>query len=327
MEIGRSQGADYARVISGHARRDPARISAVHAWRRWKRMGGPHVACPDWRFRGETNCVAWPRQTIEPQGSLLDTVWARSLNLVGSWLIGEPTCNGGNEMNTTMQWSTLASAALVSFGISGTVQAQQTPPQSPDMTFFITSTGPGKGADLGGLEGADRQCQTLAQAAGAGSKTWRAYLSTQAAGDGQAVNARDRVGRGPWQNFKGEVVAQNVDDLHGDSNKLGIQTSLTERGTMVAGVGYTPTYHDILTGSQMDGRAFPPGEDRTCRNWTSSAQGAAMVGHSDRKGLRDDAASRSWNSAHPSRGPDGGCSQADLRSTGGAGLLYCFAAN
>jgi hypothetical protein len=230
-------------------------------------------------------------------------------------------------MNTTMQWSTLASAALVSFGISGTVQAQQTPPQSPDMTFFITSTGPGKGADLGGLEGADRQCQTLAQAAGAGSKTWRAYLSTQAAGDGQAVNARDRVGRGPWQNFKGEVVAQNVDDLHGDSNKLGIQTSLTERGTMVAGVGYTPTYHDILTGSQMDGRAFPPGEDRTCRNWTSSTQGAATVGHSDRKGLRDDAASRSWNSAHPSRGPDGGCSQADLRSTGGAGLLYCFAAN
>jgi hypothetical protein len=226
-----------------------------------------------------------------------------------------------------MQWSTLASATLVSFGICGTMQAQQTPPQSPDMTFFITSTGPGKGADLGGLEGADRQCQTLAQAAGAGSKMWRAYLSTQAAGDGQAVNARDRVGRGPWQNFKGEVVAQNVDDLHGDSNKLGIQTSLTERGTMVAGVGYTPTYHDILTGSQMDGRAFPPGEDRTCRNWTSSAQGAAMVGHSDRKGLRDDAASRSWNSAHPSRGPDGGCSQADLRSTGGAGLLYCFAAN
>ena len=119
-------------------------------------------------------------------------------------------------------------------------------------------------------------------------------------------------------------MAQNVDDLQGDSNKLGMQISLTERGTMVAGVGYTP---DILTGLQMDGRAFPPSEDRTCRNWTSSTQGAAMVGHSDRKGLRDDAASRSWNSAHPSRGPDGGCSQADLRGTGGAGLLYCFAAN
>jgi hypothetical protein len=220
----------------------------------------------------------------------------------------------------------VASVAFVSLG-STAGQAQQPPPQSPNMTFFVTSAGPGKGADLGGLEGADRLCQTLAQGAGAGSKTWHAYLSTQAVGGAQAVNARDRIGAGPWQNFKGEVVAQNVDDLHGDSNKLGIQTSLTERGTMVAGVGYTPTYHDILTGSQMDGRAFPPGEDRTCRNWTSSTQGAAMVGHSDRKGLRDDAASRSWNSAHPSRGPDGGCSQADLRSTGGAGLLYCFAAN
>jgi hypothetical protein len=230
-------------------------------------------------------------------------------------------------MNTTMRLFTLASTALVSFGMNCTVQAQQAPPQSPNMTFFITSTGPGKGADLGGLEGADRQCQTLAQMAGAGSKTWHAYLSTQAAGGGQAVNARDRIGRGPWQNFKGEVVAQNVDDLHGDNNKLGMQTSLTERGTIVAGVGYTPTYHDMLTGSQSDGRAFPVGEDRTCGNWTSSTQGAAMLGHSDRKGLRDDAPSRSWNSAHPSRGPDGGCSQADLRSTGGAGLFYCFATN
>jgi hypothetical protein len=189
-----------------------------------------------------------------------------------------------------MRLPTLASAALVCFGMNWTVQAQQAPPQSPNMTFFITSTGPGKGADLGGLEGADRQCQTLAQAAGAGSKTWHAYLSSQAAGGGQAVNARDRIGRGPWQNFKGEVVAQNVDDLHGD-NKLGMQTSLTERGTMVAGVGYTPTYHDMLTGSQTDGGAFPAGEDRTCGNWTSSTQGAAMLGHSDRKGLRDDAAS------------------------------------
>ena len=143
----------------------------------------------------------------------------------------------------------------------------------------------------------------------------------------QAVNARDRIGRGPWQNFKNEVVAQNVDDLHGDNNKLGMPMSLTERGSMVAGVGYTPNAHDVLTGSQMDGRAFPPGEDRTCRNWTSSTQGTAMVGHSDRKGLRDDAASKSWNSSHPSRGPDGGCSQNDLRSTGGNGLFYCFAAN
>jgi len=229
-------------------------------------------------------------------------------------------------MNAITRLSMLGSAALLSLGLSGGAQAQQAP-QSPDMTFFVTSTGPGKGADLGGLEGADRQCQTLAQAAGAGSKTWRAYLSTQAVGGAQAVNARDRIGRGPWQNFKKEVVAQNVDDLHSDNNKLSMQTSLTERGTIVAGVGYTPNYHDALTGSQMDGRAFPPNEDRTCKNWTSGTQGAAMLGHIDRKGLRDDAASRSWNSAHPSRGPDGGCSQNDLRSTGGAGLFYCFAAN
>jgi hypothetical protein len=215
-------------------------------------------------------------------------------------------------------------ASVVLFG-SVTAQAQQPPPQAPDMTFFVTSAGPGKGADLGGLEGADRHCQTLAQSVGAGGKTWHAYLSTQAAGGGQAVNARDRIGHGPWQNFKKEVVAQNVEDLHSDSNKLGMQTSLTERGAMIPGVGYAPNRHDVLTGSQMDGRAFPAGEDRTCSNWTSSTRGAAMVGHVDRKGLRDDAASRSWNSSHPSRGPDGGCSQADLRSTGGDGLFYCFA--
>jgi hypothetical protein len=230
-------------------------------------------------------------------------------------------------MKSTMRLSALTSAALLSLAAIGTAQAQPAPPQSPNMTFFVVSAGPGKGADLGGLEGADRHCQTLAQAAGAGSKTWRAYLSTQAAGGAEAVNARDRIGRGPWQNFKGEVIAQNVDDLHGDSNKLGMQASLTERGTVVAGVGYTPNYHDVLTGSQMDGRAFAAGEDRTCRNWTSSTQGAAMVGHIDRKGLRDDAASKSWNSSHPSRGPEGGCSQSDLRGTGGNGLFYCFAAN
>jgi len=227
-------------------------------------------------------------------------------------------------MSITTRLASVAAVALIS--LSGAVgQAQQAPPQSPNMTFFVTSTGPGKGADLGGLEGADRQCQTLAQAAGAGSKTWHAYLSTQATGGAQAVNARDRIGRGPWQNFKGEIVAQNVNDLHSDNNKLGAQTSLTERGTMIAGVGYTPNYHDALTGTQMDGTAFPAAEDRTCHNWTSSVQGVAMVGHIDRKGLRDDAASKSWNSSHPSRGPDGGCSQNDLRSTGGNGLLYCFA--
>ena len=213
-----------------------------------------------------------------------------------------------------------ASAVLLAASMS--VQAQQV-----TMTFFLTSAGPGKGGDLGGLEGADRLCQQLAQAAGAGGKTWHAYLSTQAADGAPAVNARDRIGNGPWQNFKGEVVAQNVDDLHSDNNKLGMPTSLTERSTIIAGVGYPPNYHDVLTGSQPDGKAFPAGEDRTCRNWTSSTQGSAMLGHSDRKGLTDNAPSRSWNAAHPSRGPEGGCSQNDLRSTGGNGMFYCFAAN
>ena len=216
--------------------------------------------------------------------------------------------------------------ACIMLGSTASV-AQPSPPQAPNMTFFVTSTGPGKGADLGGLAGADRQCQTLAQAAGAGGKTWHAYLSAQAANDAPAADARDRIGHGPWQNFKGETVAQSVDDLHSDANKLGMQTSLTERGTMIAGVGYTPNYHDLLTGSQPDGKAFPAAEDRTCHNWTSSTQGTAMVGHADRRGLRDDAPAKSWNSSHPSRGPDGGCSQADLRSTGGNGLFYCFAVN
>jgi hypothetical protein len=200
-------------------------------------------------------------------------------------------------------------------------QAQQPPLQSPNMTFFMTGFGPGKGGDLGGIEGADRHCQELAQRAGAGNKTWRAYLNTQATEGKPASNAHDRIGHGPWQTFKGEIVAQNIDDLHSDNNKLGSQTSLTERGAMIPGVGYAPNRPDVLTGSQPDGRAFPAGEDRTCNNWTSSTQGTAMVGHIDRRGLRDDAASRSWNSSHPSRGPDGGCSQADLRSTGGDGLF------
>jgi len=191
------------------------------------------------------------------------------------------------------------------------------------MSFFITSAGPGKGADLGGLAGADRHCQALAAAAGAGNKTWRAYLSTQGPG---AVNARDRIGAGPWKNAKGEVIAKDVAELHG-ANKLTKQTALTEKGTPVNGRGDTPNMHDILTGSQPDGTAFTGADDRTCGNWTKSGQGTAIVGHSDRIGLRDDDASKSWNSSHPSRGPGGGCSQDDLKSTGGAGLFYCFAAN
>ena len=199
--------------------------------------------------------------------------------------------------------------------------------QSANTTFFVTSTGPGKGADLGGIEGADKQCATLATAAGATAKTWHAYLSTQAADGKPAVNARDRIGKGPWQTSKGVVIAKDVADLHSASNNLSKQTALSEKGEVINGRGDTPNRHDALTGSQPDGTAFAAGEDRTCKNWTSSTQGAAMMGHIDRIGLRDDDASKSWNSSHPSRGPDGGCSQADLKSTGGDGLLYCFAAN
>ncbi len=222
--------------------------------------------------------------------------------------------------------------AALALGVTSSVEAQQPAappqlPQAPNMTFFVTGNGPGKGADLGGIEGADQHCQTLAARHGAGGKTWRAYLSTQAADGKPAVNARDRIGNGPWQNFKGTVVATNLDDLHSNNNKLGVDNSLSERGLIIPYRGFAPNRHDVLTGSDMQGRAFPAGEDRTCRNWSSSTQGAAMVGHIDKMGLRDDAPSKSWNSSHPSRGPDGGCSQNDLRSTGGDGLFYCFASN
>jgi hypothetical protein len=199
--------------------------------------------------------------------------------------------------------------------------------QSADTSFFLTSAGPGKGGDLGGLAGADRHCQSLAQGAGAGAKTWRAYLSAQPADGQPAVNAKDRIGNGPWKNAKGVVVAKDVADLHSAGNNLTKQTALSEKGEVINGRGDTPNRHDVLTGSQADGTAFAAGDDRTCKNWTSSTQGAAMVGHSDRVGLRDDDASKSWNTSHPSRGTDGGCSQADLKSTGGDGLIYCFAAN
>ena len=192
------------------------------------------------------------------------------------------------------------------------------------MTFFVTSAGPGKGGDLGGLAGADAHCAKLAQAAGSTGKTWHAYLSTQGP---NAVNARDRIGKGPWQNAKGVFVAKSLDDLHGDSNNITKQTNLSEKGDVINGRGDTPNRHDILTGSTPEGRAFPAGEDRTCNNWTSSTAGAAMLGHHDRQGLRDDAPSKSWNSSHPSRGPGGGCTQDDLKSTGGDGLMYCFAVN
>jgi hypothetical protein len=215
----------------------------------------------------------------------------------------------------------LAAAAMLLLAVSASAQQQQpqqTPAQQNDMSFFVTS-GIGRSADTGGLAGADQLCQSLAQAVGVGAKTWRAYLSTQGQG---AVNARDRIGRGPWKNAKGVVIASSVAELHGNNN-LTKQTALTERGAMVAGVGDDPVTHDILTGSQADGTAFTDADDHTCGNWTKSgSDGSAMLGHSDRTGLRDDAPSHSWNAAHPSRG----CSVEGLRSTGGAGRLYCFAA-
>ncbi len=196
--------------------------------------------------------------------------------------------------------------------------------QQAGMSFFITSVGSGNGGDLGGLAGADAHCQKLAAAAGSTGKTWRAYLSTQGE---KAVNARDRIGKGPWFNAKGVAVAKSLDDLHGDSNNLTKETALSEKGEVISGRGDTPNRHDILTGSQPDGTAFAAGEDRTCSNWTSSTKGAAMVGHHDRMGLNDLPPAKSWNSSHPSRGPGGGCAQTDLRGTGGDGLFYCFATN
>lgn len=190
--------------------------------------------------------------------------------------------------------------------------------QSSEMTFFITSQGPGDGANLGGLAGADRHCQKLAAAVGAGNRAWRAYLSTSGPG---SVNARDRIGRGPWKNAKGEVIANSLEELHSEKNNLNKQTALTERGEIVNGRGDKPNRHDILTGSQKDGTALPGDPTTTtCNNWTSNGEGSAMVGHHDRTGGGQDGSS--WNAAHPSRG----CSQENLRGTGGDGLFYCFAA-
>jgi hypothetical protein len=223
-------------------------------------------------------------------------------------------------MSCRMSFSVGAAVAVLALGVSSGAFAQNA------TTFFVTSVGSAKGADLGGLSGADTHCQQLAQAAGAGSRTWHAYLSSQAANGQPAVNARDRIGKGPWTNAKGTVVAKDLAELHGKNN-LTKQTSLSEKGDPINGRGDKPNRHDALTGSQPDGTAFAPGEDRTCGNWTSSTKGSAMLGHIDREGLRDDEASHSWNSSHPSRGPDGGCSQNDLKSTGGDGLFYCFATN
>jgi hypothetical protein len=217
-------------------------------------------------------------------------------------------------MQKSMQVTILAATVLISHG--GTAQARQ----SPSMTIFITSVGIGKGGDLGGLVGADAHCQRLAATVGAGGKTWRAYLSTNANAPGGAVNARDRVGNGSWQNFKGEVIATSVADLHSPNNKVTRETALTEKGTVVNGVGMQPNQHDALTGSTEDGRAFPANLNLTCNNWTSSTFGSAMLGHIDRS-PKTAPNLQSWNAAHMSRT----CSQPDLIATGGNGLFYCFA--
>jgi hypothetical protein len=219
-------------------------------------------------------------------------------------------------------------AALVLSVVLGAylVAAQQPPAPPQPMSFFVTSVGLGNGANLGGLAGADRHCQALATAAGGGSKTWHAYLSVSASGGQPAVNARDRIGSGPWYNAKGARIAQNVGDLHGDTveqarlgNNINRTTALSEKGEPIKGVGDTPNQHDILTGSQTDGRAYTDGADHTCGNWTSGAAGTAQLGHHDRTG----GGNTSWNATHPSRG----CSQENLVATGGAGLMYCFAIN
>jgi hypothetical protein len=187
------------------------------------------------------------------------------------------------------------------------------------MTFFITSAGPGDGANLGGLAGADRHCQTLAQAAGAGDLRWHAYLSTVAAGGQAAVNARDRIGSGPWHNQQGVLIARDVAQLHGDSANLTKATILTEKGDTANGRGDRPNMHDILTGSQLDGTAYTAEGYTNCGNWSSNGEGGARVGHHDRQGGGENPTS--WNSAHTSRG----CSQANLQATGGNGFFFCFA--
>ena len=207
----------------------------------------------------------------------------------------------------------VAIALLASCGTTG-------PGAGNPMTFFVTSANPGKGADFGGLTGADRYCQALATNVGAGHRTWRAYLSATATAGSPAVNARDRIGNGPWVNAKGETIASNLEQLHG-TNGMTKQTVLTERGQPLSGRGDPVNMHDVLTGSSPDGRAMADGKDTTCGNWTKSGEGSAIVGHHDRIGLRDDAPSKSWNSSHPTQG----CGMEALKKTGGDGRLYCFA--
>ncbi len=211
-----------------------------------------------------------------------------------------------------------AAAAVAGLGVIGVARAQQS-----GMTFFVTSVGKGDGANLGGLEGADAHCAALAKAAGTIKTNWRAYLSTTAPGGDAGVNARDRIGKGPWQNAKGSVIAKSVDELHSESANLTKQTALTEKGETISGRGDAVNMHDILTGSDPGGLYSTSGGDTTCGNWTKNGEGSAIVGHHDRAGLKETRHMKSWNSSHGSRG----CSQDALKSSGGAGFLYCFAAD
>lgn len=207
--------------------------------------------------------------------------------------------------------------------IAGSVCTSSAVAQQADLSFFVTSVGKTSGADLGGLEGADAHCLALATAAGATGKTWRAYLSTTLPGGDAGVNARDRIGKGPWKNAKGVTVAASVDELHSASNNLNKETALTEKGEKISGRGDAVNTHDILTGSDPQGNFSTAGGDTTCGNWTKSGDGSAIVGHHDRVGLKDTRHMTSWNSSHGTRG----CGAEALKSTGGAGLFYCFRAD
>ena len=218
-------------------------------------------------------------------------------------------------MKTVLRLSASAMLAMFAFASSSALYAAD-----PKMSFFVTSEGPGQAGNLGGLAGADKHCQTLAESVGAGKRPWHAYLSSTATPSSRAVNARDRIGKGPWYNAKGELIARNVDELHRD-NHINKQTALTEKGEIVNGRGDNPNQHDILTGSDSQGMAFPPGSDTTCSNWTQNTGGSAQVGHHDRMGLSELPPAKSWNHSHPSRG----CDADSLRSTGGNGRFYCFA--
>jgi hypothetical protein len=225
----------------------------------------------------------------------------------------------------------VAAAFLISTGMALPVHAQDKAKGKDkgaqkgggDMTFFVTSTGKGNGADLGGLEGADAHCNSLAKAAGSKHTNWKAYLSTTAPGGDAGVSARERIGKGPWRNAKGVVVAKNVADLHSANSNINKKTALTEKGEPVKGRGDTPNEHDILTGSDPSGMFSTAGGDTTCSNWTKSGEGSAIVGHHDRQGLKDTWHMKSWNSSHGSRG----CGQEQLKASGGAGLIYCFVPN